>query len=232
VQPNTEREELHSSDGSTINENNRKETQHSDDSITVPNTNATDNSSEEDTPEQGVRQPLAMNTTNLRTNIVFGNDMELPKDTNTTWLIALNVNGVRRGDNYQDVLEMAQAVKTHQVHWASFGETNTDWESAAKNKLYKKFNRIFHQVKLSTSRSTIKYKTLYQPGGTATIVTNNYTGRVTGTGSDTGLGRWSYLKILGSKGRTIILATVYQVCNQGHQVGSRTAHAQQTSLLL
>ena len=174
-----------------------------------------------------------MNTTNLRTNIVFGHDMVLPKDDNTTRLISLNVNGLRRGDNYQDILEMAQALKTSSVDLALLGETNLDWHSAARGKVREKFQRIYHQTKLSTSSSIIQYNTAYQPGGTATIVTDQYTGRVSAMGRDDELGRWSYSILLGTHGRTIVLVTVYQVChNQDTQPGSRTAHAQQASLLL
>jgi exonuclease III len=172
-----------------------------------------------------------MNTINLRTNVVFGDDMQLPKDDNTTHLISLNINGIRREFDYQDVLEMAQALKTSSVDWAALIETNIDWRSEAKKKVYDKFQRIYHQTKISTSSSNIKYNSLYQPGGTATIVTDKYTGRVTSYGSDTELGRWSFIKILG-KGRTIILATVYQVCDIQGQAGSRTAHTQQVSLLV
>jgi hypothetical protein len=57
--------------------------------------------------QQGTRQPPTMNTSNLRTNVVFGHKMELPKPDNTTCLISMNINGIWRGDNYQDVLEMA-----------------------------------------------------------------------------------------------------------------------------
>jgi exonuclease III len=170
-------------------------------------------------------QPPAMNTINLWTNIVFGDDMMLPKEDNTTRLISLNVNGIQQEFDYQDVLKMAQALKTSSVDWASFWETNIDWRSEAKRKVY-------HQTKISTSSSSIKYNSLYQPGGTATLVTNKYTGRVTRYhGDDKDLGRWSYLKILG-KGRTILLVTIYQVCDTHGQRGSRTAHTQQVSLLV
>jgi hypothetical protein len=91
--------------------------------------------------------------------------------------------------------------------------------------------RIYHQVKISTSSSTIKYNTLYQPGGTLTMVTDKYTGRVTSRGADTELGRWSYQHLLGKQGRTIVLVSVYNVCHQRQHGGSRTAHTQQVSLL-
>jgi hypothetical protein len=116
---------------------------------------------------------------------------------------------------------------------ASLGETNIDWRSAARGKLYDKFQQVHHQAQITTSSSSIKYNTSYQPGRTATIVTDKYRGRVTGTGSNTELGQWSYIEILGKQGRTIILVTIYKVCHQSNQqAGARTAHTQQVSLLL
>jgi hypothetical protein len=142
----------------------------------------------QDQTRQGTRQPPAMNTTNLRTSVVFGHDMKLPKPENTTQLVSMNVNGIQRGDDYQDITEMAHALKTSSVDLAALGETNINWESAAWGKLYEKFQRVYHHVRLSTSSSAIKYNTIYQPGGTATIVTDNYTGRVTGNGSNLAMG--------------------------------------------
>ena len=136
---------------------------------------ASDNITDEETNE-GTRRPPTMNTTNLRTNIVFGHEMDLPKEENTTRLISLNVNGLRRGDDYQDILAMAQAFKTSSVDWASLGETNIDWRSEAPSKVYKKFQRVYHHLKLSTSSSNIKFNTMYQPGGTATMITYKYIG--------------------------------------------------------
>jgi hypothetical protein len=63
-------------------------------------------------------------------------------------------------------------------------------------------------------------------------VTDDYVGRVVETGSDTEMGRWSFIRMLGKHGRQIILVSAYQVCKQqANRVGARTAFAQQLSLL-
>jgi hypothetical protein len=98
--------------------------------------------------------------------------MELPEAENMTPLISLNVNGFRQGDNYQDVLKMVQTCTTSSIDWASFGETNTDWRSAACSKVYEKFHQIYHFASISTSSSTMKYNKIYQLGGTATVLTD------------------------------------------------------------
>jgi hypothetical protein len=192
----------------------------------------TTNNEDHETGREGRRQPPAMNTTNLRTNnVVFGHDLMLPKPDNTTHMVSININGVRRGNDYQGVLEMAQAFKTSSVDWAALTETNLDWRSTAKHKFYEKMQRVYHHAKISTSNSTIKYDTVYQPGGTLTMVTDNYTGRVTNMGADEELGWWSYTSMIEKHGLTILLVTIYKVCNQTGG-GSRTAHTQQKSLLI
>jgi exonuclease III len=201
--------------------------------VEVPIPEALSDHDQHDETFDNTRQPPALNTTNLRTNVVYGHEMVLPKPENTTRLASLNVNGIRRGDDYQDVLGMAQALKTSSVDWGTFSETKIDWRSAARGKMYEKIQRVYHHARISTSSSSIRYDTLYQPGGTMTLVTDNYTSRVKSMGHDSALGRWSYTFMTGRHGRIIILVTVYNVCNQpSNRSGSRTAHTQQHSLLL
>jgi hypothetical protein len=65
-----------------------------------------------------------------------------------------------------------------------------------------------------------------------TGVTDDYAGRVVETGSDVEMGRWSYTRMLGKNGRSIIIVSACQVCNQqANTTGNRTAFAQQLSLL-
>jgi hypothetical protein len=45
-------------------------------------------------------------------------------------------------------------------------------------------------------------------------VTDDYVGRVTESGSDLEMGRWSYIRILDKNGRNIIILSAYQVCQQ------------------
>jgi exonuclease III len=64
------------------------------------------------------------------------------------------------------------------------------------------------------------------------VVTDDFVGPVTETGSDIEMGRWSYQRLLGKQGRNIIVVSLYQVCNQqANNVRDRTAFAQHLSLL-
>jgi exonuclease III len=191
-----------------------------------------DDTAQSQEPQSTQRNSPTLNTTNLRTNVVYGTDMLLPKPENTTRLLSMNINGFRRANDFQDVLETAQALKVSSADIINFQETNINWRSPCLSHCYEKFRRVYHHARISTSSSIITYRTYYQPGGTMSVVTDDYVGRIVETGSDSEMGRWSYTRMLGKHGRQIVVVSAYQVCNQqANQVGDRTAFAQQLSLL-
>jgi hypothetical protein len=73
------------------------------------------------------------------------------------------------------------------------------------------------------------FDTPYQPGGTATIVGGNWTGRAT-TESDTELGRWSEIKIIGKERKAVRIFTAYGVIDNS-TAGEKTAYRQQSNIL-
>jgi hypothetical protein len=90
---------------------------------------------------------------------------------------------------------------------------------------------VFRHAKLSTSSSTKQTTSAKLPGGTLTIAVDNFTGRVSGTGCDTKYGWWSFCKPRGRNGPTIIVVTIYQVCQQTvASAGSSSACQQQHTL--
>ena len=186
-------------------------------------------SQESQTPQ---RQPPNLNTTNLRSNQTYGSELQLPKPSGITRFLSMNINGLRRANDYQDARETAQALTISSIDIWNFQETNVNWRSECLSKCYDQFRRVYHHVRLSTSSSIITYRTLYQPGGTMSAVTDDHSGRVVETGSDRDMGRWSYTRLMGKQGRFIMVVSVYQVCNQqASSIGDRTAFAQQQSLL-
>jgi hypothetical protein len=78
-----------------------------------------------------------MNTANLRTNTVYGNEMQLPKQQGITQLLSMNVNGIKWANYYQDAREIAQALKISGVDIWNFQETNLNWRSQCKSEYYK-----------------------------------------------------------------------------------------------
>jgi hypothetical protein len=73
------------------------------------------------------------------------------------------------------------------------------------------------------------FESTYQPGGTATIVCDNWTSRVLGKGEDHhGLGRWSYVILRGSGTTKVAIITAYNV---SQEQGEQTAYKQQRRIL-
>lgn len=154
-------------------------------------------------PQTPQRHPPEMNTTNLRTNTIYGQEMQLEKPDNTSRFVSLNINGLRRGNNFQDALEIAEALKVSSVDFWNFQETNVNWRSQCLSQCYDKFKRVYHHARIATSSSIITYRTAYQPGGTMCAVTDNYVGRTIEVGSNKDMGRWSFVRMLGKHGRNI-----------------------------
>ena len=65
-----------------------------------------------------------MNTTNLRTNLLYGNEMQLPKPEGVSRFLSLNINGFRRANDFEDASEIAQALKVSSIDMWNFQETN------------------------------------------------------------------------------------------------------------
>jgi hypothetical protein len=197
-----------------------------------PNSNPTTEGESSQESQSSQRHLPNMNTTNLKTNKIYGGALQLPKPSHISRFISLNINGFRRANNFQDAFETAQALKATSVDFWNFQETNVNWRSSCSAKCYEKFRKVYHHTLISTSSSTVQYRTLYQPGGMMSAVTDDYVGRVMKTGSDLDMGRWSFTHLLGKLGRIIVIVSVYQLCKQqASTVGDRTAFAQQLSLL-
>jgi hypothetical protein len=82
----------------------------------------TENTSHEAQSSQ--RQEPNMNTTNLRTNGIYGNKMQLPKLQNISRLVSLNINGFRRANEFQDASKIAHLLKLSSADPFNFQETN------------------------------------------------------------------------------------------------------------
>jgi hypothetical protein len=93
--------------------------------------------------------------------------------------------------------------------------------------------RTWNHVTTSTSRAVEPFLSSYQPGGTATVVCNNWTSRIIGRGEDPhGLGRWSYVILRGRGTTQVVVITAYNVSQRYEMVrGERTAYKQQHRIL-
>jgi len=119
------------------------------------------------------------------------------------------------------------------THVICIQEPNTHWTDTITQPLYRLFQKAFMHAKLAYSACIDTTQTNRQPGGTFMAIVGCYAARVLTTGSDsTGLGRWSYSKLIGKNGRHFLIISAYHVGNQQPTIGSHTSYTQQYHLLL
>jgi hypothetical protein len=155
-------------------------------------------------------------------------------DESTTRFVLNNPNGVTRDGSYDHLSKYLLDLLEIGVNVIQLPEANVDWRSPkAFQNCQSSVQSVFRHSKLSTSSSTKRTASTKLPGGTLTIAVDNFTGRISGSGRDSKFGRWSCFKTRGRQGRTIIVVTIYQVCNQAvASAGSTTACLHQQHTLL
>ena len=85
---------------------------------------------------------------------------------------------------------------------------------------------------MSFSSSDHEVEAEYQPGGTALIVGQPWSGRATTSSDPSGLGRWTEATLIGKDERKVTIVCAYCVCkNTISTTGPSTAFAQQWHLL-
>jgi hypothetical protein len=90
--------------------------------------------------------------------------------------------------------------------------------------------KAFEHGKMVLSSSTITTKNEYKPGRMMIIGQDDIVGRMVATGND-GMGRWSWTKLSGSRGKGINFIVVYQVCSLPTNKTGITAYHQQENIL-
>jgi hypothetical protein len=93
--------------------------------------------------------------------------------------------------------------------------------------------KIWKHSSYTTSHSIGPITGEIQPGGTVTVINNNWTSRIIEKGSDPYvMGRWSYVILRGQDGKRILLVTAYRVCIQvTSSAGPTTSTSQQFRFL-
>lgn len=206
--------------------------------ILVPSLTSSDVSSCDTTnqtqpiPQTNSNPPTSIPSPAADHNIPIGDPIQ-DKNPKHIRVVLQNPNGLSAEDNLYEYLSCLYAMHTACADVILLPETNLHWSNyAVQQATYQHRMQLFHHSKQQTSCSSRVYDNAYQPGGTCSIVTNHTSGRFHSSTNDTNLGRWSitHLNISNSKILTIICA--YQVCKQMlSNVGSKTAYAQQWSLL-
>jgi hypothetical protein len=114
-------------------------------------------------------------------------------------------------------------------------ESNLNWGNPkVQGKFHGMLQKIWRHTKTSKSYTKDGFTSENQPGGTVTMVCNNWTSRVIEEGVDPfGLGHWWYIVLRGKGSIKILLITAYRVCQQTVNTASpKTSTAQQFRVLL
>jgi hypothetical protein len=150
-------------------------------------------------------------------------------DTSTTFrLLFQNPNGIKPTVTEPDFLFSLHLCQEIGVAAICLAETNLNWNHSQHHvSLRRCLFRNWKSAKFQTSVPEEKFLGNYQPGGTATIVTDRWTSRVIKSGSDPlGLGRWSFIILRGKQDTSICVITAYRVCKD-KTTGPKTAYQQQ-----
>jgi hypothetical protein len=150
-------------------------------------------------------------------------------DTASTFRILLqNPNGIKPSVTEPEFLFSLHLCNEIGAGAICLAETNLNWNHSQHHvSLRRCLFRNWKAAKFETSVPEERFLGNYQPGGTATIVTNRWTSRVVTSGSDPlGLGRWSFIVLRGKQDTNICIVTAYRVCNDKY-TGPKTAYQQQ-----
>ena len=166
-------------------------------------------------------------------NKVFGDSM-LEKLANLCRFYFVNINGISSAQDFLAFQEILSSLQENGVDIFGLSETNLDWlRHMVRDMCGKICNDFFGTSLLATSTSSMRSNSTYKPGGTCTGLTQEHCGRYQNSGSDPhGLGRWSFVRLLGKAGESLVVVTAYRVCkNHVGRAGSTTAFHQEWQLL-
>jgi hypothetical protein len=173
-------------------------------------------SSNTDTSVNNECQPNKLNQiaiTKIKENHPFGNIFNTNKPLNTVRIYLKNINGIKSYNKWSNWDNACSILKEYNVDIFGITESNINWNTKhrmeARNIAQKQGN--FNSAQIATSSNIESSLTNYQPGGTATVITNKWTGRITKQINDTsGMGRWSGFKLQTNTDSCLNILTVYR----------------------
>jgi hypothetical protein len=161
-------------------------------------------------------------------NYPFG-DILQKKEKNTIRLFFRNINGIFKANSWTPLHTSCQQLITAEVDIVGFAETNIKWDIRRHNQTSQAFKRVYKQCTISTASGSKTCVLAYQPGGTVTVATGKYTGRITKNIKDTNsMGRWTGLRFATNYDHFINVVTVYQSVKAD---GIHTSYRQQMHAL-
>jgi hypothetical protein len=171
----------------------------------------------------------------LAANDAVGDTMPTLKPNDTSRFYFINPNGFQLNASGGTIAEFCAEVKRISVDHIGVSEHKADEHQSRVKKICHEAARCeFDQYCLVLGSNDIPAETSFKPGGTLSLTVGSMTARIKAFGSDP-MGRWSYTKFVGTRGKIINVVTAYQVCDKpvttATKKKSRTAAAQQASMM-
>jgi hypothetical protein len=146
-----------------------------------------------------------------KTNYPFGDILYTTKPPNTFRILYNNVNGIYKGNSWEELKKFSYKIKTMQIDVCGLAEMNLKWTPTNSQQAKSVLQKHNKQSFIVTPSNREECLSSYQPGGTATIICSKYIGRICAQIHDaTTLGRWSGVKLFTNFGQPFNIITAYQ----------------------
>jgi len=174
--------------------------------------------------------PFNRTTTGNQINGVWGHYPTQIDMGSTLRILFNNPRGIKVGANSFSTIHSLTTIESLGVGVLSLAETSINWgKSSLKNRVYNMFHKVWKNFSMNHSHIDESFSEDNQPGGTVTVVLNDWKSRIQEKGSDLfGLGRWSYQVLRGKGSIKVMIIPAYRVSQQYmSSVGPKTAAMQQ-----
>jgi hypothetical protein len=164
-------------------------------------------------------------------NKAYGHSIEQLPTENTLRIYHQNIRGAKTYQQWNTWKQGIQQLQKWKVGIATLAETNTKWNQVNINAANLNAQGTSTQVKINTACSSELTENDFQPGGTACVGLEKWTGRITSRINDeSGQGRWSGFKIQGRQQKTLIILSAYRP-TRSNDNSDRTCHSQQWRIM-
>jgi len=145
------------------------------------------------------------------TNAIWGHSLDRITTSSCFRLFLQNPNGLSITSAREGLLQDLLTCHSYGTAAISLPETNTNWDLPnIKSQFDVMLRRVWPLWPLCHSKSPEIFNSSYKPGGTATILCDNWISRIISKGEDPlGLGRWSCMTLRGKGSCLITLVTAY-----------------------
>jgi hypothetical protein len=136
-----------------------------------------DQHNQNNTTQQVITQP--------KDNLPFGDVLDY-KEPDTIRIYLKNINGIKNYNSWLTWTTSCLHLQKSKVDIFGTTETNINWNNKIQDEARSQCQQHYQSALINTASSIEHTKTSYQPGGTATVLTNKLTGRSTKTIQDGG----------------------------------------------